>query len=634
MPGLAAAIIQGMEIKDKPFEVTGRALEPAQMLNALEGPAFLNYLRQHIYGDRDPAWLEEQRARYIETVRFHEAQFGNQPVYLLRAPGRLNLFTEYLDICRGDHMSTTTDGDIPLVLSFPEEADDWIRVRNTNPLFQADEFLIRQEFQRFLSAPWDQEETEDLADTWAWRSQVHPFHGRRRGDWINYILAPYLRMAFDHPRLALEGCDLTFGPSTIPIRAGTSSSSAVVVLATHALFMANRDVLPPMSVREVCRFMGEAEWYVGTRGGANDQTTIFRNRLNTILYNLHHLELIDSKSLPWLEGMELILCNSVWEADKALGARYIFNMRKGWTDLARDLLKEIIERAAACIDVGSAEKPGWLAAILHTLFPEMAPRPFEALESNPANWRTLTERFVHLGSLDEGLLNLERSVIESFIHLLPDFITTEEAGYALSKDETALDRDYTLPTQEDGGYQPRQAALFFFEENGIGRSLEALLEEAHEKLASGEITSDSEVYEAYRKNLAGHVSQVQELLRHVFQVSHRQLERLLEIAAIGPGYMSGKLTGAGSGGCVCILVRKGSADSMMAWLDKHYFGERENFDDYRAVLDKLGASPREEDRAKAREMRENLDQALREPAEQRRVITFSRGAGLISAEGF
>ncbi|MFH2001634.1 MAG: galactokinase family protein [Planctomycetota bacterium] len=603
--------------------------KPDELLRALEGAECLKYLSRQIYGDRDPAWLQKQRQRYIDTVKLHRQRFGDQPICLLRAPGRLNLFLEYLDMCHGDHMSTTMDGDIPMVVSPAQEDPDRVRVLNENPLFGYDEFRIAQETARFLAAPWEDPALEGIPDTWERRTRIHACYGRQRGDSLNYILAPFLRMSYDHRELRLRGCDLTIGASTIPIRAGTSSSSAMVVLATLAMWLSNADQMPAMNIRHVCRFLGEAEWYVGTRGGANDQTSILRNEVNGILYNLHHLELIDSVVLPWLRGVDVILCNSLWEADKALGARYIFNMRKGWMDLARDLMQEILDRVGNRVLQGGPMHAGWIAEIMGRLFPGHDPPGIERLESHPECWEKLAKQFRHLGSLDQGLMGLELPVIEAFIDLLPAFVYPVDAKRILSKTEADLDRDYTLPRQGDKAYEPRQAARFFFHENRIGRALEALLIEADARLRTKDLSEDSPSYEVYRLKVAGFMNDVQKGLKEVFQVSHPQLELLLGIAAKGPGYMAGKLTGAGSGGCVCLLVKKGTADEMIAWLDLHYFKRVENFESYREALDRLAASPDPQDRAKAREMKDNLEQALGRLSEQRKLICFSKGACVV-----
>ena len=91
------------------------------------------YLGEAIYIKTDPHYLAAQKRRFLETVTVHRERVGNRPTYLLRAPGRLNAFLEYLDMCDGDHMSTTIDGDIPVAIS-PRE-DDLLNLGNVHRLF-------------------------------------------------------------------------------------------------------------------------------------------------------------------------------------------------------------------------------------------------------------------------------------------------------------------------------------------------------------------------------------------------------------------------------------------------------------------------------------------------------------------
>ena len=622
-------MMDGMNTEDKPFEIREAPRAPKALLKSMGKESFLESLSENVYRGCPRSDLVAHRNRFMETVKLHLERFGDRPVHLLRAPGRLNLFTEYLDMCRGDHMSTTIDGDIPLVVSPAEDDSDRVRIQNTRDIFPPGEFRIGDEVMRFKSAPWNGEATRNVEDNWTWRSRIYPCYGRKRGDSMNYVLAPYLRAAFEWPEVTLRGCDMTFGPSLIPIRAGTSSSSAVVVLSLLSLILGNRDRLPLLGVRQLCRFLGEAEWYVGTRGGANDQTTIFRNEADGILYNLHHLDLIDSRPLPWLEGVSVIICNSLWEADKALGARYIFNMRKGWMDLARDLLERVLEKAEKRLAPPQTPDPGWEVAFIAEALPGFTPPRLEKLARNPGLWSVINERFNHLGSLDETLLGVECPVIEELIRLLPGFITVPRVRKILGKTDADLERDYSMPSPDDGGYKPRNAAEFFFKENRIGRAIEKLLLEARAELDSGRLASDDPSYDSYRWRVADYLNALQDALRDLFQVSNGQIERLLAIARQGPGFMAGKLTGAGSGGCVCLLVERERADNMLAWLDEFYFGRPDNFKDYREALAELARSGEEEHRLKAAEMSGNLESALADPIPHRRIVTFSKGAGLV-----
>ena len=191
-----------------------------------------------------------------------------------------------------------------------------------------------------------------LEDNWDHRSLLFPHYGREQGHWLNYVLSPYLRVLWAHPDLPLRGADITFGPATVPFRAGTSSSSAVVVLSFLTLYLSNKAQLPRWSVTEVCKLLGEAEWYVGTHGGANDQMTILLNTANSVSYNRHSQPELGTTPLPFLRGVHVVLANSLWEVNKSAGGNQSFNMRKGWMQLG-DELTQIAHRCRA-----GGDRPG------------------------------------------------------------------------------------------------------------------------------------------------------------------------------------------------------------------------------------------------------------------------------------
>jgi len=594
------------------------------------GRALDDYLAEDIYANPDPHYVERQKERYISTLRLHAERVGDRPTYLLRAPGRLNAFLEYLDMCAGDHMSTTIDGDIPLAVS--PRTDGLLRCANFHPLFQEAELSIADEVARFKSAPWEGESVGGLPDNWDNRTRVYPYFGRTQGDWLNYVLCPFLRVAWDMPDVRLRGADMTFGPGTAPFRAGTSSSSAVVVLSFLALCLANREQLPTWDIREACRLLGESEWYVGTHGGANDHTTILRNLPNGVLYNRHSRPLLDSTPLPCLRGVRVVLANSLWEANKALGANYNFNLRKGWMDLGDDLLTLVIRTAADYLASGGPTGRGWLTGLLKERF-GFAPEPHpELLESEIALWNAIAARYHKFGSLVEDLLRIPNPAIEELIGLLPEAVSVEDAGRLLGKDTAAMQRDYTIPHPHDGGYEVRSAAKFFCKENRIGRALERIFLEADRRLRSGEISDDSPVYDEYRLEAGRLLEQLQDTLRDDFRVSNEQLDLLLDISRSGPGYLGGKLTGAGSGGCVSIMVREGFEEEFCQYLDREYYAKAGNFDRYRSVLDALDGDSA--GGSAGREMKLNLERGLENFAEQRRAVTFSRGACIIELHRF
>jgi hypothetical protein len=281
-------------------------------------------------------------------------------------------------------------------------------------------------------------------------------------------------------------------------------------------------------------------------------------------------------------------------------------------------------------------KPGWLGGLLAKKFGFTPERPPKLLESDIGLWETIAARYHKFGSLVEDILGIPNEAIEELVSLLPEPISYKQAGPLLGKDRTAMRRDYTLPHPDEGGYRIKSAALFFYKENRIGRTLERIFTEADRRLKSGDLAENSPAYDKYRIEVGKLLEQLQDTIRDDFQVSNSQLDLLLDTAKRGPGYLGGKLTGAGSGGCVSILVREGCEEDFCLYLDREYYGKPENFDHYRSVLDGLESDnpPDSATHQAAREMKRNLEHALGNLPDCRRPVSFSRGACVVELDRF
>ena len=291
-----------------------------------------------------------------------------------------------------------------------------------------------------------------------------------------------MRVMWDNPAVKLKGADMTFGAATAPFRAGTSSSSAVVVLSFLCILLSNQDRLPASSIQKVCKLLGEAEWYVGTHGGANDQTTILRNSPNSVLYNRHSLPELDSTPLPFVRGVHVVLANSLWEVNKTLGGNQSFNMRKGWMQMGDEMMKLIIAAVRDAQSKGLASGDGWLSRLVSDRFGFTAGSELPLLESHPEYWEKIEKNYHKFGSLHEDILGIPEAAITELIMLLPVKITPEHAGRIFGKDRQTIERIYTRPRRRIGGYHIRTTARFFHRENEIGRLLERIFLEAERRV--------------------------------------------------------------------------------------------------------------------------------------------------------
>jgi galactokinase len=167
------------------------------------------------------------------TVSHFESVFGKgDGVRVAEAPGRVNLI--------GDH---TDYNGLPV---FPMAVQRRFRI------------LFRPRLDHLVRAATVDGYTER---TFTVANEIEPYE---QGDWGNYVKASARILARHYG--SLRGVDMLLH-SDIPVAAGLSSSSALVVGSGLVLLAANRIDAP---FEDLIELFPEGERYVGTRGGAMD----------------------------------------------------------------------------------------------------------------------------------------------------------------------------------------------------------------------------------------------------------------------------------------------------------------------------------------------------------------------------
>ena len=193
---------------------------------------------ERAYG-QDYVDLPGQVARYQRGLHAFTERYGPGPVYVFRAPGRVNLIGEHTDYNHGYVLPLALDKDV-LLYARPRQ-DGTVRLANMEPWYDEHVFQIARHIPR-----------------------------QPLGHWANYVQGPAAWLA-EHHETALTGFDgLVDGraPWGVPRGAGLSSSSALTVVSAVALVTLNHIDLQGARLADAC---GQAEWYVGTRGGVMDQ---------------------------------------------------------------------------------------------------------------------------------------------------------------------------------------------------------------------------------------------------------------------------------------------------------------------------------------------------------------------------
>src|SRR5213595_3429187 len=221
------------------------------------------------------------------------------PVHVVRAPGRVNLIGEHIDYCG-----------LPV---FPMALRQSVRIA-FQPRSERETRLVNRD-SRFAPSAFVMSESIPPAPA---------------GDWGNYARAAARALAERFPDL--RGVDALVD-SDLPIAAGLSSSSALVVAMALALMHANGVTVPSLELMEL---LGKGERYVGTAGGGMDQAIILGARSGyASRIDFHPLRLTPT-AVP--ADWHFIVSWSLVQAEKSGAARQAYNERTQQCDEARRLV--------------------------------------------------------------------------------------------------------------------------------------------------------------------------------------------------------------------------------------------------------------------------------------------------------
>ena len=206
-----------------------------------------------IYGS-DHELLEERRRAFLRVLEEFTRRYGpRRPVVLTRAPGRINLMGRHVDH-RGGYVNVMAISR-EIVLAAAARDDDVVSLANLD----SDEFPERQFHIGSLLKTADWCDWMDFINS----VTVQQVMEGSRGDWSNYAKAAVLRLQHACPDHRLAGMDCVVS-GNIPVGAGLSSSSAIVVAVTEASVALNGLQITMQQFVDLC---GEGEWFVGSRGG-------------------------------------------------------------------------------------------------------------------------------------------------------------------------------------------------------------------------------------------------------------------------------------------------------------------------------------------------------------------------------
>ncbi|MBN1344162.1 MAG: hypothetical protein JXQ73_15865 [Phycisphaerae bacterium] len=288
---------------------------PSSWLHMLRrGDGALQARLEDVYGT-DPTRIEDRRGVLVRLLdEFLQAHDDTQPVWIVRAPGRLTTLAMHIDH-RGGYLNALCLQQEALLVCRARQ-DDTIVIRNLQDEFGRRTLRIGQ------PAP-----DSPLPDTQAWLSWTNRLAAIRdqrgdRHDWVYKAAAPGAYLQFMYaPDQAARGMDAVL-LGDVPVGGGLSSSSSIVVVCMEALLAINGIEIAHDQFAHHC---GVAEWFVGTRGGCGDHAAIKYGKQGHLTHMRTEPELLLGGHLQFPSTHRFVVFQSGIVANKTGAAGQKFN---------------------------------------------------------------------------------------------------------------------------------------------------------------------------------------------------------------------------------------------------------------------------------------------------------------------
>ena len=506
-------------------------------------PALKRWLHT-IYGPHED--LHRQKCKDIRAVlECYAKRFGvDEKVCIVRAPGRVNLMGRHVDHRGGMTNFLAIDRETLAVVGL--RRDDKVEAVNTQPRkYKRVKFRISE-----LMGSLGWHDWIDFVNSQWVRNIVY----LSAGDWGNYIKASFLRLQHRYQDVRVHGVNMALAGS-VPIAAGLSSSSTIVVAALQSAIALNNFDLTSRQFIDLC---GEGEWFVGSRGGAGDHAAIYLGQRGKIA-QVGYLPFRVEKMIDAPEGYQVIIADSYVKALKSASARDEFNSRIAAYNLGLALLKQRCPEVAGAVE--------------------------------------------HLRDIDPEKLGYPTSEIYRWLLRVPEKMTRTDFRVMLSKERQELLESSFATHAEPAAYYPRGVLMF-----GIGEIMRSRM--CVDLLAAGRVREFGELmnlsHDGDRVSRPGangeyrrfdpelNDEHIQRLLNDLasespqrvlraqlymqpgsYLCSTPEIDKMADIAARVPGVAGVQIAGAGLGGCIMILARRESVPAVRKALAQEYYRPRD-----------------------------------------------------------
>ncbi len=455
--------------------------------------------------------FEIQKPRYTDLLKKFIEKYGDKKVLITRSPGRVNLMGRHIDHRGGGINVMATDKDQVFVSA--RRDDDTVRIANLDPTYPDRSFSIS--------------ETLSLGSHESWLSylsseKVVNALNESKGDWSNYVKSAVIHAQFKTD-YTLCGMDMV-STGNIPVAAGLSSSSAIVVAVMEALVALN---CLNLTEREFIDLCGEGEWFVGSRGGAGDHAAMKCGKKDAIVH-LGFKPFTVGGTQKFSDKYAVLVANSMLMAKKSEGSKDTFNAKVACYEFALMLLKKN--------------------------YPHYELKEFRDL----AKIRPYSAVYKMIASMPD---TITRGGIKA---LLPEYMQRLNEIFANHKDPQV--------------YELRNVALYGISEcERAEKFMDVLKTEDYIALGNmmkishdGDRLGVESVSDAHLEQLIANDTPF-ETECGSYKCSTPEIDYLCDLLNGTNGVLGSEIVGAGLGGCVIALIEKSKADSIIEAVNRDYY---------------------------------------------------------------
>jgi galactokinase len=476
----------------------------------------LDYLLQQTYGGAVDL-VKLQAARLSRLCDFFLTLYGDGEVILLRAPARINILGEHVD-----YVSYLPTASLP----FGSREHDMLmlcRMSETKLIRGASTLVECRPLQFDLGA-----ERFENADGTSVEERWHSYLFARptpSPGWDNYVKGSVFYALLKYGERIRGGFDFVVD-SNIPSGGGASSSSALIVLAGAAIRLRNQI---SYAASELAKDSSQAEWFVGTRGGAMDHLTICLAQRQHAIHISYDKSTAEAIALPD-EGFRWVTFFS------------------HLADKGREVMLEYNERAAVSRLIIPALIEQWAQTL---------PEVHDLWESVRTARKTGTR--LPLDDLQQLLTNLPETLsLAQLERELPETFRKCSLTFpALVKE--SFDRPLKI----------RDRALHHIGEvRRVASAIEILRDRTCRQSGA------EEVERPLMRAIGALLDQSHESLCSLYEVCTPEVRELVQTLAADPQVYGARLMGGGFGGNVLALTTEEHLSSVIERVQSTYYGPR------------------------------------------------------------